>query len=55
MINLHEKVLPTRWESNPQSPGHQSDPKDVLDPCLVQSTLRTRVRLRSNVATDDRW
>ena len=26
MINLHERMLPTQQGSNPQPPGHQSDP-----------------------------
>ena len=41
IINLHKRMLPTRWELNPQHPDHQSDrhPSEPLRQAWTQVTV----------------
>ena len=38
--NLHERMLPTRWESNPQPPDHQLDVHPTEPPRLAQNSVK---------------
>ena len=52
MINCHERMLPTRWGSNPQSPDHQSDTYPTEPPRLAWgSDLFLQIQLTLAIST----